>query len=97
MRDLWCGTQNEDGFFKIFGIYVKEHKYLDEASPISYSPNIKKITYQVIGITHSQYEFVLGEYETKTRAVEVVREIREQMNSNVDNRTLFYDISKKNK
>lgn len=42
MRDLWCGTQNEDGFFKIFGIYVKEHKYLDEASPIPYFPNIKK-------------------------------------------------------
>ena len=43
MRDLWCGTQNEDGFFKIFGIYVKEHKYLDEASPIPYFPNIKKL------------------------------------------------------
>lgn len=92
MIDLWIKSQNKGGLVRVSGVYIEKTKYFKENKSCFKRIELEKIRWKVNGIVDMKTNCTLGEYETKTRALEIIQEIENIAFTSEDNNPKLYKM-----
>lgn len=90
MMDLWIKSQNKGVFARVSGVYIEETKYFKENKSYFKPIELEKVRWKIVGMVDMKVNCTFGEYETKTRALEIIQEIENIIFASKDNNLKLY-------